>query len=124
MSSSGDSSRDATQDDVTCSVNEVVSQTIFPDSINGIWLFVQICISCLPIFRMRTKKLICPTKNPLLEQFIDIYVDLSFSEDEKNERSNLIQQRSMPSSDASRYQRCCQKCLRDECSITFCSNTP
>ena len=37
-------------------------------------------------------------KNPLIDQFIDLVVDLTFSKEEKTERINLIQQRSIPSS--------------------------
>ena len=39
-------------------------------------------------------------KNPLIDQFIDLIVDQSFTEEEKNDRSNLIQQRLISSSNA------------------------
>jgi len=38
-------------------------------------------------------------KNPFIDQFIDLFVDLTFTEEEKSERSNLIQQRSISSSE-------------------------
>lgn len=39
-------------------------------------------------------------KNPLIDQFIDLLVEFTFTEEEKTERRNLIQQRSLPSSGA------------------------
>lgn len=65
------------------------------------------CHHCLTIWL--TSSFDCPmcrdefyltVKNPLLDQFIDLFVDLSLTKEEKSERRNLIQQRLIPFPDA------------------------